>query len=142
MTRAAASIQPAILIVEDEPHLREELAEMFEMRGFSVAEAGDVCSALRWLRAATRSTSVLTDFRMPGASGLDLVRTIRADRELVQRVPLIVLMTGHSDLTDQVDVELLRHNVRLLAKPVASDMLLSIFNGRVLAPFETGMAAC
>jgi two-component system response regulator AlgR len=65
----------AVVIVDDEPLARQKLRRLFEAdRGFEVVgEAGDGEGALRVL-AATRPTLVCLDIRLPGLSGLDVLR--------------------------------------------------------------------
>jgi two-component system, LytTR family, response regulator len=68
----------SVVIVDDEPLARQKLRRLFEAdRGFDVVgEAGDGEGALRVI-AATRPSLVCLDIRLPGLSGLDVLR--RAD---------------------------------------------------------------
>ena len=65
----------SVVIVDDEPLARQKLRRLFEAdRTFEiVGEAGDGEGALRVL-AATRPTLVCLDIRLPGLSGLDVLR--------------------------------------------------------------------
>lgn len=88
---------PVFLIVDDEFELRGMLASTFELGGFSVATAGSGNEALKTI-ASQAVDIVLSDFKMPKGSGLDLVRTLR---EAGDRRP-VILMTGYADLTQAV----------------------------------------
>jgi CheY-like chemotaxis protein len=69
---AARARRPAVLVVDDEGHIRDILKEAFESRGYAVECAGDAPSALALLRANRYRLAIL-DIRMPGPSGLSLL---------------------------------------------------------------------
>jgi two-component system, OmpR family, phosphate regulon response regulator OmpR len=77
-----------ILIVEDEPKLRERLARYLASEGFRVTTAGDAADARSQLRAINPDLMVL-DVMMPGESGLDLVQSLR--RESTAALPVLLL---------------------------------------------------
>ena len=113
-----------ILLVEDEPAVREELCEFLELQGFEVRAAGDVRSAVDVLREGWFPCALLTDFRLPDGSGLDLIRTIRRDLDLRAEVEPALLMTGHTDLTEQARLALAQEQVAMLTKPLDPTALL------------------
>jgi len=65
-----------ILIVDDEKGIREVLKDFFEGEGFEVYEAADGEGALGMARTR-RFDVVLTDLKMPGLDGLEVLRQIR-----------------------------------------------------------------
>src|SRR5215211_9523195 len=67
-----------ILVVEDEPTLRETLAEALEADGFSVVQAGDGRAALDRFEK-DEPDLVLLDLMLPELSGLEVTRRIRAE---------------------------------------------------------------
>lgn len=69
---------PRILIVDDEPGVRTLLRMVFERAGFQVRVAADVPEA-QALCADGRFEAVLSDVRMPGQSGHELVRWLAAE---------------------------------------------------------------
>ncbi|HOC19256.1 MAG TPA: sigma-54 dependent transcriptional regulator [Vicinamibacterales bacterium] len=75
-----------ILLVDDEPAQRLVLAGFLRKRGFDVVQAGTSEDALAELSARTIDL-VLTDLRMPGASGIDL---LEGSRRINPEVPVIV----------------------------------------------------
>ncbi len=115
-----------ILVVEDETDVREELVEMLELRSFAVSGAACVALALESLKQGSSHVTLLTDLRLRDGSGLDLVRAIRADPDLRAKVNTIILMTGHTDLTEQIEHETKKKDLHVLFKPVDLDLLLSL----------------
>ena len=72
---------PAILLVEDEPMVRSFMVEALQRAGLRVHEAADAEAA--WEIAEREGDGVaalVTDVRLPGMSGPDLVRKLRAGR--------------------------------------------------------------
>jgi DNA-binding response OmpR family regulator len=90
-----------ILVVEDEPTLRETLVEALEADGFRVADAADGRTALDRFRAI-RPDLVLLDLMLPELSGIDVCRIIRAESS----VPIIMLTARDSEVDKIVGLEL------------------------------------
>jgi two-component system phosphate regulon response regulator OmpR len=67
-----------ILVVEDDPRLRERLARYLTGEGFRVTAAGDSTEARTQLRVINPDLMVL-DVMMPGESGLDLTQSLRSE---------------------------------------------------------------
>lgn len=77
-----------ILVVEDDPRLRERLARYLSGEGFRVTAAGDASDARTQLRAINPDLMVL-DVMMPGESGLDLTQSLRM--EAGHDLPILLL---------------------------------------------------
>src|ERR1700756_709810 len=77
-----------ILVVEDDPRLRERLARYLTGEGFRVTAAGDAAEARTQLRAINPDLMVL-DVMMPGESGLDLTQSLRLESS--QNPPILLL---------------------------------------------------
>ncbi len=88
----------SLLVVDDEPSIRESIQRALEQSGYAVATAGDANSAAAWL-ARSAVDLVLCDVRLPGMSGLDLLPRIR-DRHPDARV---VVITGHASIRSAVE---------------------------------------
>jgi two-component system response regulator HydG len=86
-----------ILLVDDEPELRETLAEAMEEAGHSVVQLEDGQAALAPLATETFDV-LLTDVRLPGLDGLALVRAAHAHAPLTD----CILMTAFGDVSDAV----------------------------------------
>ncbi|MFO7483151.1 response regulator transcription factor [Oceanibaculum nanhaiense] len=78
-----------ILIVEDEPNIIESLSYILRRADFDVAIAANGLEALERLRG-TKFSAIILDVMMPGMSGFDVLRQVRADQNL-SGLPVIVL---------------------------------------------------
>jgi two-component system phosphate regulon response regulator PhoB len=88
-----------ILIVEDEPAIRELLALNLRHAGFEVLQAGDAATARRTIDAALPDL-VLLDWMLPDQSGVDMARRLRADAR-TRELPIIML-TARSAEADKL----------------------------------------
>lgn len=86
-----------ILIVDDNLPCAEPLQMALEtINGMEVYVAGDAVAAMKLLGTAPhRVAAVITDWRMPSVSGLDLLRTLKSHATLCD-VPVLVI-SGDSD---------------------------------------------
>lgn len=79
-----------ILVVEDEPAIREMIITTLDMAGYNCLEAGDVSQAHHQV-VDHRPDLILLDWMLPGSqSGIDLCRRLKKD-ELLQETPIIML---------------------------------------------------
>ncbi len=86
-----------LLLVEDKNELRAMLRKALERNGYTVDEAPDGSAAIQKLRAR-RYQLVLTDLKMPGASGLDVLReTKQADATIP-----VILLTAFGSVEEAV----------------------------------------
>ena len=118
----AAAVAPSpgaqVVVVEDNPDLRQYIAETLEEHA-TVVTAADGHAGLEAV-TRTRPDLVVTDVMMPGMSGDRLLDALRAAPE-TRDTPVLVL-TAKAD--DQLRVELLRRGAQdFLAKPFAADEL-------------------
>jgi DNA-binding response OmpR family regulator len=95
--------RPTVLVVDDDAGFRAFLRAALETSGFEVHEASDGTTAVA-LALDVRPDLVLLDWRMPGQSGIDTCRDLRARAEL--RGTRIAMVTG---LDDERDRHLARH---------------------------------
>lgn len=111
------SRQHRVLIVDDEPRVREVVAAYLERDGFRVLPAADAATARQYL-AAPFPDLVVLDIMFPGASGLDLLTEIRR----TSQIP-VILLTARAEETDRV----------LGLELGADDYLIKPFSPRELA---------
>ena len=90
-----------ILVVDDEPTLRETLAEALDADGFRVLTAADGREALSRFREHQPDLVVL-DLMLPELSGIEVCRIIRAE----SGVPIVMLTAKTSELDKVVGLEL------------------------------------
>jgi CheY-like chemotaxis protein len=83
---------PKILIVDDDPDVRDSLRDAFESQGLSCVSAGNGREAAERLDISDADV-ILTDYRMPLMNGLDFLRHLAASPD--RRIPVIV-MSGES----------------------------------------------
>ncbi len=88
--------QAAIIVCDDEPDLREAVAEYLARRGLDVRRAEDAAD-LRRLLAERPADLVVLDIAMPGEDGLSLARALRAESDIG-----IVMLTAAGDVVDRV----------------------------------------
>ena len=67
------------MVVEDNPIIREEFANQFRRRGWTVTEAGDGDEALHVLASGEKFDLIVTDMKMPVMNGECLVRRAKAN---------------------------------------------------------------
>jgi len=90
-----------ILVVDDEPTLRETLAEALDADGFRVLTAADGREALSRFREHQPDLVVL-DLMLPELSGIEVCRIIRAE----SGVPIVMLTAKSSEIDKVVGLEL------------------------------------
>ena len=113
--------QPSVLLVDDDVTLRERLARALRERNFDVRTAGSADEAIALARADSPEMAVL-DLKMPGRSGLDLLREMR-DHDPATR---ILVLTGYGSIATAVEATKLGA-IGYLPKPVDADELLAAF---------------
>lgn len=110
--------QPLVIIVDDDPSIREALSELILSAGFASAGFGSTRELLEADMLDTPGCLIL-DVRMPGASGLDL------QRQLAQtgNPKPVIFLTGHGDIPMTVQA-MKAGAVDFLTKPVRDQTLL------------------
>lgn len=88
----------SILVVDDEPEVRNLLRILLEDEGYDVATGQDGAEALRQLQQRPYDV-VLLDIKMPGASGFDVLRFVR-DRHPGTRV---IMLTAFAELANAME---------------------------------------
>ena len=89
----------AILVIDDDPYIRELVHTLLKNEGFSIHEAGNGREALQKLGEAKIDLCVL-DLMMPGMDGFEVCEKIRSDPDTMH-IP-VVMVTALSDVTDRV----------------------------------------
>jgi two-component system response regulator FixJ len=113
------SSEVVVHVVDDDEGIRESLALLLNSHNIPCATHA---SAEAFLNAVPNLTSgcVLTDVRLPGKSGLDLLHQLTHPRRAI----LIIVMTGHGDVP--IAVEAMKRGADdFLEKPIDGDLLLA-----------------
>ncbi len=92
-----ASMGSTILVADDEPHIRDVLRAYLEREGYEVVEAADGETALAEARERQPELIVL-DVMLPGRSGFEVLRALRADGSSVG----VLMLTARDDVIDRV----------------------------------------
>lgn len=117
-----------VLVVDDEHGLRTTLAANLELEGFTVLEADGVAPALGVLEREEVDL-VLSDIRMPGRSGVELLREVR---RLRPGLP-VVLMTAFT-AEPQIDAAMEEGVFAVLAKPFDVERAIGVLTRALRAP--------
>lgn len=108
-----------LLIVDDDPGMRENLAELFESLGFVVQTAAGTPEALEILEG-NEVDLLLTDYKMPGPTGIELIEQARRRQPRLRAI----LMTAFGDrFTEAEGVR--RGAVGYLKKPFEADEVVA-----------------
>lgn len=111
-----------IMVVDDEPSVREIIKLHLEQKGFLVLEAGDGEQALNLLMLGSNLVSVgmvLCDIRMPKVNGIEVFDYLKKE---APSIPVVVI-TGYPDT--QMAINLLKSGVKdYLVKPIEKEKLL------------------
>ena len=109
----------AILVADDEPGVRESLAEVLRDAGYEVQTAADADATLAALESRDFGM-IIMDIRMPGADGIAVLKRARE----VSPQTLVLIMTAHGSV--DTAVEALRSGATdYILKPVVFDDLLA-----------------
>ena len=87
-----------ILVVDDDHEHRHVVEEKLRYIGYEVTGAGSAEEALSQLQAVQPSV-IVSDLKMPGMSGIDLLRKVKQSASEID----VVMVTGHEDMTSVVD---------------------------------------
>jgi DNA-binding NtrC family response regulator len=90
--------EQVILIVDDEEGLREGLSKLLEDEGYTVECAEDGEKAIEIVRS-THIDLMLTDMRMPGMSGIELLKQVRKIREEIG----VIILTGYGEIESYIE---------------------------------------
>ena len=108
-----------LLVVDDEPSVRDVTTAILRGAGFEVESAVDGADAIAKLDAGIeRFAALVLDLRMPKIGGLEVLRHVRRHRP---ELPVVVV-SGYSEATDRLPLDA---HTRFLAKPYAARELLA-----------------
>ena len=111
-----------ILLIEDEPDLRETLKELLELIGFEVETAANGREGLVKLETKGKPCLIMLDLMMPVMNGWQFLETLKRD-PLNDRAAIPVVVV--SAAVDMVEIQA-QYGCRSLSKPVDLDKLLNM----------------
>ena len=113
-----------VLVVDDEPDLRDLVRLNLELEGHEVEVAGDGAEALRMVADGLRPDLVLLDLMMPKVDGWDVLRQLKADPDPDVTATPIILLTAKTGELDRIRGGI-EGALRYLTKPFNVSVLLS-----------------
>ena len=126
--------KPSLLLVDDDETFCQVLAAALERRGFAVKVAHDVAEGLAAAENESPEFAVI-DLKMPGPSGLELIKKLKA----LDAHTRIVVLTGFASVATAVEAIKLGAT-HYLAKPADADEIVAAFSrdsGNAAVPVET-----
>ncbi len=117
-----------ILVVEDSQLFLDALGQILTSLGYEPTLVGEVQGALHLL-SLKGFDAVISDIRLPGASGLDLLKTMRAEYPSVP----VVLITGYSEILGTLDAFELGAK-GFLSKPFKKEDIAAVLDSFFVAP--------
>jgi two-component system response regulator RegA len=112
-----------LLVVDDDERFRTRLMQAFRARGFEVRGAADYKEAVASAQAESPELAVV-DLRLPGGSGLDLVRELKA----LDATTNVVVLTGYGSIATALE-SVRAGATTYLTKPVDADQIVIAFDG-------------
>lgn len=123
--------QPLVLVVDDNPAIRDMVSWALELEGYEPAEASEGQEALEWLHNAAREgrypSVILLDLAMPGMNGDAFLENLHSQWEQIHPLPSIVVITARANTPDADTMGV----SQILAKPFHVRDLLDILHGLV-----------
>jgi DNA-binding NtrC family response regulator len=113
-----------ILIVDDEEFILDEASETLTDEGYDCFVAGAVGAAVEIVKTTPGISLILTDLKLRGETGTDLIRIIEAEYE--QNIKFIV-MSGHASPSSKADGDGIdMASYPFLRKPLDIEMLIEM----------------
>jgi CheY-like chemotaxis protein len=109
-----------ILVVDDDPVIRDMMADILDFEGYPITVARNGLEALQMLRSEV-DYLVFLDIMMPGMSGKELCAVLEADPQLRKR-HIIILMSAMDNLEEATSLKV----DAILQKPFVVDDLITI----------------
>jgi two-component system response regulator RegA len=128
LSSEAMEDRPSVLVVDDDATFRERLGRAFRDREYEVRTAGSYDEAMAQARDESPQFAVV-DLKMPGRSGLELVRDLKG----VDATTKIVVLTGYGSIATALDAVRLGAT-HYLAKPADADDIIAAFARDEKAP--------
>ncbi len=124
MSATGESEPTRVLVVEDDPELRELLALSLRLESYHVFEARDGLDALDRLRCGARPAVILLDLIMPRMDGRQFLTAMRREDEFAAIPVVLVTGTPPPDLVGKV--------AEIMKKPVGIEELVACIRRRVV----------
>ena len=128
MDSVHVSTHQSILIVDDDPFMRELARTHLEGAGYVVAMADGGADGVAKARSLAPAV-IIMDYAMPGQSGTDTLRQIRADPDISRTA--VLMLTAWSSDASRLDAE--RLGATWLEKPLSGEALIDAVGRMVVS---------
>jgi DNA-binding response OmpR family regulator len=115
---------PVVLVVEDDPGIREPLVRFLEFTQFQPVAVGTVEEGLDAIEAH-HPVAAIVDLKLPSGSGREVVVSMPPERP-------VIIFSGWRD--ESADLERLRPRTRLVEKPYSLVQLMDVLNDMLGTP--------
>ena len=115
----AATHPTTVLVVDDQPDVREIIVRLLEEGGYATLAADGADEAVRYLSGGNSVDVVLTDVTMPDQTGVELAYRIQRD------FPSVAVAILSGDVSEIERSVIARAGVPFLKKPIMADALYS-----------------
>jgi CheY-like chemotaxis protein len=120
-TLEAADCRNTILLIEDDPNLRESVQAVLEVEGYQVVTAEHGLEGLQRLDETGQPCLILLDLMMPVMNGWEFLETMQDRRDTAPQPPVVVVSAAA-----QLDDVQARFRCQVLRKPFDIDHLLAV----------------
>ena len=114
-----------VLVVDDDPAVRQILGVALHEEGYAVCEAADGMEALEALRTSVRPLVTVLDYRLPGMTGGEVLAAVAADPYVADRHAFVLVSTSPEMLPEWLVLWADRQGMRIVPKPFDLDALLA-----------------
>jgi two-component system sensor histidine kinase/response regulator len=114
------SANPRVLVIDDEPNIRDGCKNILEGEGWETDVCGDGEEGILMIKRGTYALA-LVDLKMPGVGGIDVMHTIRGFDPSI----LIVVITGYTTVESAVEA-MKQGAYDFIAKPFSADQLVIV----------------
>ncbi|HVH47842.1 MAG TPA: response regulator [Labilithrix sp.] len=132
MTLIGPKTECTILIVEDDPDIRDALRDVLELDGYEIVEASNGKEGLERLRNIVRPCVILLDLMMPVMSGREFIAVLR-ETDVLATIPVVVVSAWPDEAA-----HVRERTQGFVRKPVMLDALLSLVERFCTAPPPRG----
>ncbi len=113
-----------VLIVEDDPDIRESIRIFLEYEGYAVVEAADGLAGLMALRQSRQGLVVLVDYRMPRMDGIQMLTEVAKHARLAHSNAYLLVTANYDQLPPSCEQLLAALRIQSVRKPFDLDVLL------------------
>lgn len=107
-----------IVVAEDDPHILRVISMWLTREGHEVLEARNGLAALELLKSSSPNT-LITDINMPGLDGLELLKRVRADGIMLEKIIVLTNRWDHREIGQS----LAEWGVEVVPKPFSPSRL-------------------